>query len=298
MEFIKRKVFLTRDLKPVDTNGDGVFNALSLLATTKIIQIPLIHSFDDMGVYEVSNDEHFEIIDIGGIFDGSITGVTQPPVGPGPITGNTWNGGGSSDSPPSNDGQVEYCGDLSAINGASVTFSGSTAILTPNNSSPVLYTSPTPTFIINYSLCTYEQPIGVDNTATSTVSGMEKLFNWGTYSTDACGSQWTTISTWNSFQSTAYNAATSRCQTLFGPSATVLTNNDFINPSTGNAIAQGDCSNPPTVDANGNLSGLAFAGVKLQQSWGPYYCCTSNCGENNETGVYKYRYYYCFYCKS
>ncbi len=295
MDFIKRKVFLTKDLKPYDSDGDGIFNALVLSATTKHIQIPIRHSFDDIGIYEVDEEESFEIIDIGSFFDGSFTGVTQPTDDP-TITGSTWDGGGSSGNGGTNDEKVPYCNDLSAINGAYLTIFSSGATIVYNNGPSVgtTYPYPIPTFEVDNSLCRYEDvdpgPSGTgSNTGGSSGFGMQTLFNncGGSCGGNPCvtpiGSYWTTVSSWSSYSSYALNNAINKCRALYGnTTATVLTNADF------GSTPQGDCTTQGT---------LAFAGVKHQQTWGGYYCCTANCGTDDETGVYTYRYKYCFYCK-
>lgn len=296
MDFIKRKVFLTKDLRPYDSDGDGVFNALVLSATTKHIQIPIRHSFDDIGIYEVADEESFEIIDIGSFFDGSFTGVTQPSGTPS-VTGNTWNGGGDAGNGGSNDTEIPYCNDTTANNYTTVTYSSGGAIVTPANGTPTTYTAPLPTFTVDNSLCVYDNATG-GSTGTGPSSptgfGIQTLFNGckGSSAGNSCGgnpcitpigSYWTTLSSWSAYSPYALTNAINHCKALYGnTTATVLTNGDF------GSIPQGDCT---------TAGSLAFAGVKLDQSWGGYYCCTSNCGTDDETGVYTYRYKYCFYCK-
>jgi hypothetical protein len=73
MEYIKRKVYLNKYLTPFDSNGDGVLDSIVISATTKTLQIPLIHSYDDMGIFEVSDEESFEIIEVSSLFNDTIT---------------------------------------------------------------------------------------------------------------------------------------------------------------------------------------------------------------------------------
>ena len=61
MEYIKRKVHLTKYLTLQDSSGEN--DTLVFKSIDKIIQIPLTQSYDDMGVYDVSVD----IIDINDI---------------------------------------------------------------------------------------------------------------------------------------------------------------------------------------------------------------------------------------
>jgi hypothetical protein len=285
MEFINRKVFLTKYLRPLDTNGDGIFNALVLSATTKTIQVPLRHSFDDMGTYEVSDEESFEIIDIGGMFDDGITGVTQPPDGPGEVTGTTWDGGGTSGNGGTNENEIKYCNDLTAINGTSLTYDGSKATLTPNDGSPTTYDSPLPTFTITNTLCEYTV---VDNggggsgtVGSSTIKGQFHIYNWNKYTTTVC--EWTE-STWSSFTSTARDYAKSYCVNQFGSGYRVVEKNDLY--FNGQYIGGGSCTDDSAI----------FYDVKLWETKSG-----SCCKKRDEDGictksVTKYRHKYCFYC--
>jgi hypothetical protein len=243
MDFIKRKVFLTKNLRPFDTNGDGVFNALVLSATTKSIQIPLTHSYDDMGIFEVSNEEDFEIIDIGAIFDGSIKDITQPSGTPS-VTGVTW---GDGDIDPTgnggtNDTEIRYCSDLSAINGAVVTaISGGAEIEYNNQSVATQYLNPTPTFIADGSMCQYEStgagPSGTGSNDGGSFGSVQRclvssdghgdpghvstttapLLTSNGYTSVNCNASWFNVNPWyvrpdwNDYKSTALAKAEAHC---------------------------------------------------------------------------------------
>ena len=213
MDFIKRKVFLTKNLRPFDTNGDGIFNALVLSATTKSIQIPLTHSYDDMGIFEVSNEEDFEIIDIGAIFDGSIKDITQPSVTPS-VTGITWGTGSGTTvgNGGTSDTVISYCSDLSAINGAKVTIiPGGAEIKYNDNPITLLHLNPIPTFIADGSLCQYESsgagPSGSGSNDGGSFGSVERcLFSYDgrpvSVSTSPkrgvnCNPSWFDVSPWN-----------------------------------------------------------------------------------------------------
>jgi hypothetical protein len=304
MNFIKRKVFLTKDLKPFDTNGDGVFNALVLSATTKSIQVPLTHSYDDIGIFETSNNEIFEIIDIASIFDDTITGITQPNSSSSGITTIDW-GNGTSETETTPIGFiVEYCNDNTATNYLILTATtDGYALYNPNSNTLNQYPPPSPNFIPNLSKCEYppitdgdSNPVEMEDNLTDNISyPMQTLYNGCTAScgssaclpptdTDGTTDGWTTINSWSSYESHAEAFAISKCKSLYSnTTATILTSGDF--PS---GVSQGDCS---------TVGSLAFAGVKHHTTSGGHYCCTSNCGEDGETGIYTYRYRYCFYCK-
>ena len=119
MEFLKRKVFLTKYLVPVDSDNDGVLDSLTLSATTKTLQIPLVQSFDDIGIYDTISEEDqipFEVIDFGNMWDetndGSDDGGTG---GNGEIIPVDW---GSGDGGVGSNGEdtLELCDDPNATN--------------------------------------------------------------------------------------------------------------------------------------------------------------------------------------
>jgi hypothetical protein len=301
MDFIKRKVFLTKNLRPLDTNGDGVFNALVLSATTKTIQVPLRHSYDDMGIFEVSDDEDFEIIDVGGLFDDSITGITQPTPPPS-LTGITWNGGGSVGNGGSNDTEISYCNDTTAQSYSVLSYNsfGTEAILTPNIGTPTTYLAPIPKFTIDNSLCKYdpvfnEPGSGQGSSASDNVSDIQCKMScpcaWAANEDGDCGihsgcpaCDWTTLS-WNSYKSTALSNANAHCQTMYGFNYTsTLTDSDFVNGST--TIPQG----------NANTT-QPFAGVSLKNHWDGQCCITRNDDGSCAKYLVRNRYEYCFYCK-
>jgi hypothetical protein len=329
MNFIKRKVFLTKDLKPFDTNGDGVFNALVLSATTKSIQVPLTHSYDDMGVFETSNDESFEIIDINSVFNDTITGITQPN---GPSTGSTtvnWGngtselGGGIVEGP---DG-IAYCGDETAINFVTLTQSPN---LNSVGGTITLGTTPygieygSNDFNIDNSLCSYTS----DTTDTSGETnetdvgfGLQTLYNNcgngqdgpnNSCGGDPCVGGWVgssspyalDVSSWSDYESTAEVLATAHCRQLYGnntatflDSATDFIYNGQVIPSNGDCYggnggnAFPGVKNKPVPDLNGNPS--------TAEGWGPY-TCPSPCGGEDQPDCWEkktYRYAYCFFCK-
>jgi hypothetical protein len=300
MDFIKRKVFLTKNLKPYDSNGDGVFNALVLSATTKHIQIPIRHSFDDIGIYEVDEEESFEIIDIGSFFDGSFTGVTQPTDDPS-VTGNTWNGGGDAGNGGSNDTEIRYCGDVTAQQYSVLTYNGGTAVLTPNNGPATTYPAPIPIFTIDNSLCVYDDNpgdlSGTGDTGSDNVSDMfclrssEGHGDPGHVSTTTnprtgyCNNSWFNVSPWNvtsvwtgSYENVAYSKAVAYCQSQ--GYTTTLQSSDFTG-----SIPQG---NPI------NNASQPWAKVKYQSVVQGSCCANPPDCTITPTGTY---WRYCFFCK-
>ena len=291
MDFIKRKVFLTKDLRPYDTNGDGVLNALVLSATTKIIQIPIRHSYDDMGIFEVSDGVGFEVIDIGSVFDEDIKDIVQP-IGDIQLTGNTWDGGGSVGNGGSNDESVTYCGDLTAINGTTLTYLSGDVVLTPNNSGPTTYQSPVPTFVINNSLCVYDDPnVGISdgNGEGGNVSDMLCVLSCeGEFGCDTglfgefCSPSWLIPSTWSDYTTTATSKALDKCVGL--GFTRLLDNSDFNFGTT--IIPQGD----PVYNVS-----QPFAGVMLKND--DSVNCIPTLDSDGEVGSNTgYRYEFCFYC--
>lgn len=280
MEFISRKVFLTKNLVPYDSDNDGVMDSLVLSATTKTLQIPLKQSYDDIGIYEVSEEESFVIIDVGSIFDDNISGddVTQPTPGVDPQT-STWEGGGEGGG-ATDPNRHEYCSDITATNG--VTLSDLQA--DPSYPSGTL-------FVINNSLCTYvntgtPDPI-INEGGSNNVSNMYCIL--GPNTSTICN--WTT-SSWSNYYSTALSAADTYCRNR-GYSSGTLDDSDF--EIDGNTIPQGDYST--AYDANSNPNGTAFAEVSLKGTESRS-CCTSRDSDGNCTNwVTKYRYNFCFYCK-
>lgn len=76
MEFLRRKVYLSKYFRPYDSDGDGILDSLILSATTKTLQIPLIQKFDDIGIYRTLDPmvEDVEIIDIDNLWSTSNDG--------------------------------------------------------------------------------------------------------------------------------------------------------------------------------------------------------------------------------
>ena len=76
MEFLRRKVYLSKYFRPYDSDGDGILDSLILSATTKTLQIPLIQKFDDIGIYRPLDPmvEDVEIIDIDNLWSTSNDG--------------------------------------------------------------------------------------------------------------------------------------------------------------------------------------------------------------------------------
>ena len=123
MNHIKRKVLLTKDLVPYDSNNDGNYDSLVISATTKSILVSLTTSYDDMGIFEVDDEEFIDIINIGSIFDDSIEGkdIPQPndPINPDSSewgSGEPLTGGGSAGQPY----DYQYCGDTLSPNYQSI----------------------------------------------------------------------------------------------------------------------------------------------------------------------------------
>ena len=76
MEFLRRKVYLSKYFRPYDSDGDGILDSIILSATTKTLQIPLIQKFDDIGIYRTLDPmaEDVEIIDINNLWSTSNDG--------------------------------------------------------------------------------------------------------------------------------------------------------------------------------------------------------------------------------
>jgi len=64
MEFIQRKIVLTKYLQTIDTDGDGLDDTILFGTSDKILQIPITQTMDDMGIYNIYEDIEVEIIDI------------------------------------------------------------------------------------------------------------------------------------------------------------------------------------------------------------------------------------------
>lgn len=97
MDFINKKIFLTKYLVPYDSNNDGVTDSLILSAITKHIQIPLFTKMDDIGIYESVSEkdqDELEIIDIGNLWDETNTGSGDGGVDVNPNIGIDWGDGG------------------------------------------------------------------------------------------------------------------------------------------------------------------------------------------------------------
>ena len=325
MNFIKRKVFLTKDLKPFDTNGDGVFNALVLSATTKSIQVPLTHSYDDMGVFEVSNDETFEIIDIISIFDDSITGITQPTETTGTTTTIDW-GSGTSESAGGievNGDVWEYCGDTLANNYLILSGNSEDGYFLVNPTDMSTYTPPfpQPIFEQNNQLCS-QTDTGIDSDNTegqdndTTSFPMQTIWvtgdGTGAPLPAAIAAQAKEANTlpecdWG-YTTVLYGLvggnglADKVCQSLYNnTTARVLESIDFP-PN----LVQGNCLSQPPIPFQG------LEGPTIQEgSCTQCYCganvvtcgsCCSGCDTDTpslatEVGNITYKLEYCFYCK-
>lgn len=292
MDYIHRKVFLTKNLVPHDSDGDGVMDSLVLSATTKNIQVPLRQSFDDIGIYEVSTEESFEIIDIAGFMDDTIDGgtITQPTTPPS-VTGNTWNGGGTSQAVQQ---EVFYCDDTTALNyqvkSSGVRNGQNVFILTDVLGNETIYGQDAnglyPTLTVNNTLCTYSYTVdpgtetgGGTGPESGGGSGLVTLTGQG-----GCGQSWSNVYSYN-YENTALANANAYCSTNYGSST--LSSSSF--PS---GYVQGDCNTAGTS---------VFSGVKLKshtETW----CCQNgdySCGDNNDQccgWVRQFEFTYCFYC--
>ena len=293
MDYIHRKVFLTKNLVPHDSDGDGVMDSLVLSATTKNIQVPLRQSFDDIGIYEVSTEESFEIIDIAGFMDDTIDGgtITQPTTPPS-VTGNTWNGGGTSQS-----GQQEvfYCGDTTALNyqvkSSGVRNGQNVFILTDVLGNETIYGQDAnglyPTLTVNNTLCTYSYTVdpgtgtgGEPGSGTGGGgSGLITLERWG-----ECNQSWSNVYSYN-YENTALTVANNYCSSTYGPGSATLSSSSFA------GVTQGDCTTVGTY---------AFAGVKLNSYETASCCCGGyTCGDNGDQccgWCSQFKFKFCFYC--
>jgi hypothetical protein len=278
MEFISRKVFLTKDLVPYDSDGDGVMDSLILSATTKSLLIPLRQSFDDIGIYETDDEEFVEIIDIGGIFDDSIDGddITQPTTPEEPDT-NDWDSGGSSQT----DGQeIFYCSDTSATNYLVKTTE------TRDDKPAIVLTGPSgletvyfqdlngdfPTFTVDPTLCKYDN-------FSSDASGGGNAGTSGGGSPIITFSRWSKCDeSWASYKSDALDIANAYCQNTYNSSVLYI-------PS--GQPDGGSCTD----------TSQAFSGVKLRTVASTTTCCKSyTCNNGRCCPALRYRYSFCFRC--
>lgn len=248
MEFIKRKVFLTKNLVPYDSDNDGQPDSLTLSATTKNILVPLTTSYDDIGIYDLAIEDEVEIIDIGGIFDETIdpNDVTQPKD---PLSGVTSNWGSGELPGQGEAGQPQnyaYCSDPQSPNYQSIQYIGTFFGVSGTDSQIITQLSDLGvTLIQDQALCSAgptggfgsgEQEQGgyfvgdaiwlytTDNTGPNTPSPCPSCYANceagaackpdGYYCKCGCcapgGKTWTT-SSWNSFESTARARATIYC---------------------------------------------------------------------------------------
>ena len=287
MEYIQRKVFLTKYLRPFDSDGDGVMDSLILSATTKTIQIPLTQSYDDMGIYDISDEETVDIIDINSVFNDGIPGgsVTQPTGtttttiswGTGTInyvtTGDTIDLGSSSST--TNSATITFCSDTTALNYQQLSLTSNGSVLINSDGTTVEYPSPQPKFMDDLSTCKYNNG-GVIPTDGGVTVGSEVI---------ECLTTNYTPTKWVDFQLTAKSNADTHCASLGKTSVR-------ISPTAPSA---------PTPLCNGGLpGGSVFNGVSnctttsRQRQIG-----TRPAGNVGEIAVYitEYNHKYCFYCQ-
>jgi hypothetical protein len=301
---------------PFDSDGDGVFDSLVLSATTKSIQVPICHSYDDMGIYDVisEDDERWnqvEVIETGGFLDeGSINDVIDDLI--------------------NEDAEAEV------IDIESIWPEGETQVV---NGTPTVQTCIDP-IATNYNEFADQQYnaglINVppdDGIGTGCVyavggAGGTQGSSGGAATTDPasdlqtiwtsdksgpagchdgycngagqykCGCNGWTTQGWSSYKSTAKNKAIQHCQNLPKPGggyySTVLEASDF-----GPLYVKGNC-NTTTVT---NISG-AFDGVKKKSTDKKNCCKNWSCVDDDPDywscsgGWTEYRRYrICFYCK-
>lgn len=287
MEYIQRKVFLTKYLRPFDSDGDGVMDSLVLSATTKTIQIPLTQSYDDMGIYDISDEETVDIIDINSVFNDGIPGgnVTQPTGtttttiswGTGTIgyitTGDTINLGSSSST--TNSTTITFCNDKTALNYQQLSLTSNGYVLINSDGTTVEYPSPQPKFMDDLSTCQYNNS-GVIPTNDGVTVGSEVI---------VCLTSNYTPANWVDYQLTAKSNADTHCASLGKTSVR-------ISPP---------APSVPTPLCNGGLpSGDVFNGVSnctttsKQQQVG-----TITVGQGVQIPKYitVYEHKYCFYCQ-
>jgi hypothetical protein len=283
MEYIRRKVYLSRSITPRDSNGDGSLDSLTLTPTTKVLQIPLTNSYDDIGLFDVSDNDSTQIIDVSSIFGDTIvtSDIIQPKDDIGPVIID-WGGGGGTGGGIGNEDVIEYCSDVSANNGVKLTQSSDGWLFNPNDGDSTLYSYPAPTFIPNNTLCTYPDYStliggGGGGTGTATIKNFFTRWNFGEITWDRNRCNWSDKSSWSKFESTAKSEAIKVCKAN-GFSDTL----DWYNVG------------PLPGDCNG---GRPFKNVKHRASYVGT-CCTKydddgKCTKSHTT----YLYQYCFYCK-
>ena len=109
MDFIGRKVFLSKGLVPYDSDGDGIMDSLVLSSTDKTIQMPINQNFDDIGLYEVPLEETIEVIDNYTLFGDISVGDIKTPDDVIVIDDISWVGGATGGT---NNGPVKFCSDI------------------------------------------------------------------------------------------------------------------------------------------------------------------------------------------
>ena len=115
MDFIHRKVFLNNNLIPYDSDGDGFDDSLIISKTDKIIQVPLTHKFEDIGLYDNYVDNTVTILDIVSVIDENIDqSQIEQPEQPEDIIEINWNS--DVDSFSSDDTIITYCTDSNENN--------------------------------------------------------------------------------------------------------------------------------------------------------------------------------------
>ena len=273
MEYIQRKVFLTKYLRPFDSDGDGVMDSLILSATTKTIQIPLTQTFDDMGIYDISDEETADIIDINSVFNDGIPGgsVTQPTGtttttvtwGTDTTTGTTIDWG----TDETNSTVVKFCSDKSSTNYQILVLKSNSYVLQNIDGSETEYPQPQPMFMDDPSVCEFNTN-GVND--SSVIVCLESNY---------------TPTNWVDFQLTAKSNADTHCASL---------------GKTG--VRTSPPSSPiPTPLCNGGLpSGGIFNGVgNCNTTSGQKQVGTITVGQGVQIPKYitVYNHKYCFYCQ-
>lgn len=289
MNYIKRKVFLTKDLVPYDSNNDGHYDSLTISATTKSILIPLITSYDDMGIFEVDDEEIIDIIDIGSIFDDGIDGkdITQPPDPTDPNSSDWGSGTGQGSGGAGQPYDYEYCGDVSAPNYQSIQNIGSYFGVVGTDTQIIAgLTAMNITLVVNNSLCSDAGgPADSGDAATQGGYFLDSPYNlWttetvpgnsgnsychsgagkcrdhlaardgGYYCKCGCETETSsnknwTTSSWNSYKSTAYSKGAIFC---LSQGKQIIPNALSSHPG-----LQGNPTNYP-------VDGIGWAGVKLK----------------------------------
>jgi hypothetical protein len=302
MSFLKRKVNLSNTLRPYDSTGNGLNDMLVTSAATKTIQIPIIQQFDDMGTYEVDDDETFVVIDLASLLDEAGTGVQPPPLFV--PTGSTWGTGGNNTGGTVEifGGYVFYCDDPSALGysvpGCDTTEDGSGPCgphnyLQPYNTngatgpkqwypalqpSPLVQTQPAMHFSVKTSLCVYASPVPPPFPPPPP----QIKYNGESHGTNSDVCTWIdavdSTDAWNQYKATAEANAQADCVSKGYTYLNTVANSLLATPNfdvDDGGQAGATCANWSA--GSGNIIGVQLNGSETG------YCCEDNIFQENNT---------------